>query len=551
MPKLETLPGFSIGIAGLAPASSELLPGRLYALAADDHALALSCAAGTIAPALRDKRTAVVITDAVIEPLLQALQGHDIDAHAQVRAGRLRLFRWRELEYGMRLPDIDIQFVDELEHFKVPAGALLIVDPADGLLAHGDSAWLMTQIETYRGWLRGSRAAMLYLLREPVGALAKLGESGVPGLGFSGFAQLRRKGRNAVWETMFWRFGEATVVSPPQELSIDPRGCLYLEEDRRRSGESQRNMAGAADRGQVYCTARTIAGERDFPPHWHIVDDLDSMLALEPAPQAATCVLHAGDMQDFRRLAQTVHSLRRRCGRMLRIVVSERGVRLRSVQERLLLSIGANMVVFGATDIQRIENISQALQGQWYQREIPEDFARAMADALPPPQMGYLPPAEFAHGVLDALARARNIGLESTLLRLIAAPGTSPAELVHSCQLSRSGDLITMDESSVHLFLYACSARDVAPVLARVFPQALGELFSSEVRYENSAAIAQAVASLGQQGSATTNPASDMRAQTLPTESGVAALPDQDLPQRRGMRSAPLPMRATNPAARL
>jgi len=311
MPKADPQ-GFRIGIAGLAQAASQLLAGRLYALAAPDRALALSCAAGTIALALQDKLPAVVITDAAAEPLLQALEGHGVDARAQVRAGRL-----------------DIQFVDELEHFRIPDGALLIVDPADSLLAQGDTVWLMTQIRTYRGWLRSSRVAMLYLLREPVGALSKLGESGVPGLGFSGFAQLLRKGRGAIWETMFWRFGEATVVSPPQELSFDPRGCLHVEEDRRRSNESQRGMSGVADHGQVYCTAQTVAGERDFPSHWHVVDGLDSMLALEPAPLAATCVLHAGGMQSFPKLAQTVHSLRRRCGKMLRIVVSEHGVRMR------------------------------------------------------------------------------------------------------------------------------------------------------------------------------------------------------------------------------
>jgi len=549
MPKADPQ-GFRIGIAGLAQAASQLLPGRLYALAAPDHALALSCAAGTIALALQDKRPVVVITDASAEPLLQALEGHGVDARAQIRAGRLRLFRWCKLEYGLRLPDMDIQFVDELEHFKIPDGALLIVDPADSLLPQGDTVWLMTQIRTYRGWLRSSRAAMLYLLREPVGALSKLGESGVPGLGFSGFAQLLRKGQGAIWETMFWRFGEATVVSPPQELGIDPRGCLHLEEDRRRSSESRRSMSSVADHGLVYCTAQTVAGERDFPPHWHIIDDLDSMLALEPAPRAATCVLHAGGMQSFPKLAQTVHSLRRRCGKMLRIVVSERGVRLRSVQERLLLSIGANLVVFGAADIQRIENITQALQGQWYQREIPEDFDRAMADALPPPQMGYLPPAEFADGVVDGLARARNIALESTLLRLIPTPGVSLAELVHSCRLSRAGDLITMDESSIHLFLYACSVRDVVPVLKRVFPQALEQLFSEQVHYESAAAITQAVSDLRQHHAAAFVSAGDGKAQAPPQESTTPAPPKQEQPQPRGMRPAPLPMRAADAAVR-
>jgi len=547
MPKADPQ-GFRIGIAGLAQAASQLLAGRLYALAAPDRALALSCAAGTIALALQDKLPAVVITDAAAEPLLQALEGHGVDARAQVRAGRLRLFRWRKLEYGLRLPDMDIQFVDELEHFRIPDGALLIVDPADSLLAQGDTVWLMTQIRTYRGWLRSSRVAMLYLLREPVGALSKLGESGVPGLGFSGFAQLLRKGRGAIWETMFWRFGEATVVSPPQELSFDPRGCLHVEEDRRRSNESQRGMSGVADHGQVYCTAQTVAGERDFPSHWHVVDGLDSMLALEPAPLAATCVLHAGGMQSFPKLAQTVHSLRRRCGKMLRIVVSERSVRLRSVQERLLLSIGANIVVFGAADIQRIENITQALRGQWYQREIPEDFERAMADALPPPQMGYLPPVEFADGVLDGLARARNLSLESTLLRLIPAPGVSPVELVHSCQLSRAGDLISMDEHGIHLFLYACSARDVAPVLKRVFPQALEQLFSDRVQYESAAAINQAVSGLRQQGAATS--AGDGKAQVPPEEITAPMAPQPESPQPRGMKPAPLPMRSAGAAVR-
>lgn len=539
MARADAQRAFRIGVAGLPAASSELLPGRLYTLACADHALALSCLAATVALALRDKREAVIITDAAPDPLLDALAAQGLDAATQVRSGRLRLYRWRELEYGLRLPDIDIQFIDELEHFKLPRGALVVVDPADSLLTQGDSSWLMTQVETYRDWARSADAAMLLLLRQAPGELARLGESGTPGLGFSGFAQLRRSARKVQWETGFWRSGEATVVSPPQDLELDEHGRITVTQDPRRSVERE-SMASAPDRDVIYCTEQSVAGVRTLPDHWRTTVDLDAMLGLDPPPRAATCVLHAGNIQDFRRLAQAVHSLRLRYGRMLRILVVERGVRLRSVQERLLLSIGANMVVFGAADVQRIENLAQALQGQWYQREIPVDFVKALASALPPPQMGYLPPQEFAAAVLDGLARAGNLGLDSMLLRLVVAPGISAAEVVHGCYLSRNGDLITVEDHDIHLFLYACSSRDVDTVLGRVLPQPPAQLFASELRLDKAEAIIEAVNSLSQ-GAGTPAPLSAVAAPAAPPVALAQA------PHRAGERrmvAAPLPLRA-------
>jgi cellulose biosynthesis protein BcsE len=541
VPGSKSQRSFRIGVAGLPAASSEILSGRLYALACEDHGLALSCMAGTVAQALRDKREAVILTDAAPEALLEALAAHELDAAAQVRSGRLRLYRWRELEYGLRLPDVDIQFIDELDYFRVPRGALLLVDPADVLLTQGDSSWLMTQVETYRNWARGMEAALLLLLRNPPGALARLGESGKAGLGFSGFAQLRRVGRKAQWETGFWRSGGATLVSPPQDLDLDAQGRMAVTQDPRRSGERE-SMAQAADRDLVYCTEQAVAGARSLPAGWRTTVDLDAMLGLDPAPRAATCVLHAGDSQNFRNLAQTVHGLRLRNGRMLRILVIERGVRLRSVQERLLLSIGANMVVFGDADVTRIGNLTQALQGQWYQREIPADFAKALAAALPPPQMGYLPPQEFSAAVLDGLARAGNLGLDSMLLRFRAAPGVSPAEVVHGCYLSRNGDLVTIDEQDIHLFLYACSPRDVDLVLGRVFPQLPGQLFASELRLDRAEDIIEAANALAA-GTGAPHPAdadADAAGLSLPAAPAPPAPPRQPA---RGLTPAPLPLR--------
>jgi len=95
--------------------------------------------------------------------------------------------------------------------------------------------------------------------------------------------------------------------------------------------------------------------------------------------------------------------------------------------------------------------------------------------------------------IAATLQRSRALPVQSALLRLPLAYGLLPLDALRYCRIKRAGDLVTADDRSVFLFLYACRETDLDKTLERLFSLPLGELFSTEDRFLSPHTIRQAI----------------------------------------------------------
>ncbi|HVT35515.1 MAG TPA: BcsE family c-di-GMP-binding protein, partial [Nevskiaceae bacterium] len=181
-------------------------------------------------------------------------------------------------------------------------------------------------------------------------------------------------------------------------------------------------------------------------------------------------------------LAKTVHHLRIHAGNGIKIVVRERGRRLRYNQEMLLNRLGANAIADSTLSFSRFLSLLDSLRDRSYDREVAPVFEEAVLQAVPPEQQGYLPAREFVMAVREAVARSALLGVQCALLQLVINPQQAHLDVLKRIRIGRPGDLFTADDRCVYLFLFACREPDIDTALNRMVGMAQTELFDAQLR---------------------------------------------------------------------
>lgn len=475
-----------LGIGGLPPTARMMRAGSLYALVEQHTGATLACIAGSIAEALKmDRRVVVVTADG--DALLQALARLEVDSQRALSRGWLRIY--------IHAPDPPAQrrdarqYLDEFDYYGIGHGSLLIVNDASALYDWTTPGRLQRQARQYRHWCHEGNVTCLQTfpvrastIEKPVGMLRGADAS------FAGLACLRLYGESLSWETLHWRVRDGALVGREYGLQLDPQGHL-LAADGLQLHMRERRLLLAPDNDRVIATAAAVRGDSHVPPEWQIVTDYDALLSAAEDAVSATCILHGGRPENFNPLAATVHALRQRTGKALKIIVRERQFQLRHSQERMLLHLGANAVAYLELNMSRLLSLVESLRDQVYHREVSGNLNDALAAVISPMFCGYMRPAEFAAAVSGTLDRHHDLAVESALVRLPLLPEVAHLAALRACRISRAGDLFTADADSVYLFLFGCREFDVAPTVDRLFDPPVAELFEGRINFPGTAMI--------------------------------------------------------------
>ena len=513
---------YAVGIPGLAATARGMLPGRLYAVAtpamqtgsgadsvttdaADgaasaerlylnhvarpiepaDNALSkisAGCIAGTVAGALRDHGTAVAVLHSPVDGFLARLAQHAVNVSGALASGQLIILK-QTGGYDDKLAHHGAQhFVDELDYLGVSRHSLVVIERAERLFSAKDEYSAVAQLRTYQRWF--AEAHVTGLLSFQSHAVSSAASRALRALDdcFAGLAFIRTEGPRFIWQVDHWLSPLGSISQREYGISFDQDGALPVADGSELEGATAR-IQQAPDQDRVIATRAVIDGERGAPAHWRIVSDLQELLEVAKGAVADTCIVdfHGGD--HLRVLARAVHYLRRTCGHGLRIVIRERNLRLRYNDELLLLRLGANTVVYAEVGFSRFISLVESLHGQAYIGAIPDDFESAVQAALPPPHSGYLTPDAFCDMVRESIAQSAHIGVESTLICLYLLPETAHLDALLACHIKRPGDLFTVGERSIWIFLYACREPDADATLDRVCREPLAQMFEGHVRF--------------------------------------------------------------------
>ncbi len=393
-----------------------------------------------------------------------------------------------------------------LRKFGVRRRALYVVEGSERWFSWSDPVALAREGRALAGWCAERGIAMVLLLgadaARPAAQWIDVAADDVPdalappaGRGefhaaCAGVARLQRTHGELLWLGEFWRSGETLVTGTRFALRFSDTGRLAHATADARALDGQ--MLLARDEARVVVTRAAVHGEeRWLPPHWEITEDHTSLLAACSSAQAATIMLDYRGSEGLESLCSTVHALRRRCGRALKIAVVERGEVLRHQYELLVLNLGANLVLGRELPFSRIQSLLQSLQGQLHTRPVAADYRAALAAALSDSVAGYLPVGDFCERQLGAVARGAPLKLPHVLIKLRLAPGCGHGQVLRHCMPRRSGDVVTLDASHLYLFLFACRPADADRALANIVDVPLDQIVERVERFTENAIEAE------------------------------------------------------------
>lgn len=507
---------------------AELQPGNLYAIYAKARTTACDALIWNSAKAARTRHVTVVLARTRVQAAAQMRAlGLGAGAAAPGWPRNLNVLAMPEVgrEAGSEdappappQPGQTIAFarlfggLRALKRFGFRSNALYFVEGAERWLSWGDADALAREGRLLANWCAARRIALVLLLDLPGlrGARERedrtddfMSEEPVLQAGHSEFhgacAGVARMGRThgeLLWHVDFWRAGRALATGETRALRFAQDGRLSVAPEVADT-QAQAMLRLARDESRVVATRAVVARESWVPPEWEVVDDQQAAVAACVGAQAATVLLDYRDRSTLETLCAAVHTLRRECGRALKIVVVERREALRHQYELLLLSLGANLIIGRELPFSRMQSLLRSQQGQLDTRPVAVDYQAALAAALTDDVRGYLPVAAYCERVEAVLARGAVLDLPHVLAKITLLPDVAHVDALKQCAPRRAGDVVTADAANLYVFLFACRLPDAEIALGHIFTAPIDHL-SDRVIYLAEASIEREVQALAE-----------------------------------------------------
>jgi len=466
---------FSLAVGGLWPELAALRCPGLYALLADREPHLQRTAAGLLAGlASSDRADWIVMGDA--DPQPPGL------ADPAVGPGWLTL--WSLTAAAPRaalaaLPD-ELDRARRRRHRHGPR-LVLVKLPASALEAMQEAP-LADLLRRWQCWCR-QREVCLLLLLHGARSLTLRGRLQPHNDMLDGLAHLQPVGETSRYLVVHWRSDLRACGGHDMTLAAQGDGWRL-----RHAVEHATSGSGDEHR---YFVQRAALEEATLPgEHWLASDDPREVVARAADARAATVILALERAEQIETVASLMHGLRLQCGDAVKLVVREMAPCLRYRDERLMALSGVNLVVGHSDSFARFLSRVEGIQGQRFVRAIDPDFAALVAALRPSPAGGVVSPAAFIEQIEEWLAGDSAEAVSSLLVVLRPAGGLSASQALAQCRLTRQGDMATLIESRLYLFLFGCRLTDLDIALTRLFGVADSALFSSRQVFDQRETIA-------------------------------------------------------------
>lgn len=231
----------------------------------------------------------------------------------------------------------------------------------------------------------------------------------------------------------------------------------------------------------LYLAQRDVLeGAPALSENWQLFDDNTLLTERGVHARSATLIFSLRNNDEVEPLARQIHSLRIQRGNGLKIAVREMHASLRYIDQRLLQACGANLVVPHAARLSSFLTLLDDIQQMSFTRHVSENIEQLLEGRLPTHHKGFLPLPTFCE-VMQSIWSHTTLATEARglLISLRPVSGISPQQAISLCHLRRDGDVITLTERHLYLFLSNCQVSDVDNVLNSLFSLPVDEVFAS------------------------------------------------------------------------
>jgi len=222
-----------------------------------------------------------------------------------------------------------------------------------------------------------------------------------------------------------------------------------------------------------------LEGTPELAENWQIHENNEKVFESASLANAATVIFYFSHQNQIVELAYQIHTLRIQRGNALKIIVRERHGQLRAVDVQLLLNCGATLVIPQEVSLPRSLNMISSVQGTSFSQVISSDLDAIMQQIKPQELRGYQSEAVFRKTINELIQNSvQPADHKGILVALRPLTGLRPNQALTVCRIKRMGDIVTLGEDCLMLFLANCHLNDMHSVLQRLFPLKLGNIFS-------------------------------------------------------------------------
>ncbi len=466
-------PIFSVGIRSLWDELRHMPVGGVWWLNADRYEDAVRFLNQTIASQESQTKTAVITMGANPKNIVKL----DADHGPQ----KTRTFSMPNERNSLKYLRRDLMCSVNPEHY------FFILLAADNALENISAKELYSWLDNLSKWTRRYKCTLLFL--NPGSKSDKQRSLLVSQYqALSGLASLRYEGDTHRYDVAFW-FNEKGV-SAQQQLELN-----WVNESWQPVESTETVLHPRSDEKQILSHVSILEGAPPLSEYWQTFDSNDALFEAARTAQAATVIFSLSKNNQIDSIARQIHALRRQRGSALKLIVRENTASLRATDERLLLGCGATLIVPWNAPLSRSLTMIESVQGALFSRHVPEDINVLIDQMQPLKKRGYQPWNEFC----SAIASLMNNSLlpqdgKGVMVALRPVPGLRAEQALTLCRTNRMGDIVTLSENRITLFLSFCRINDLDTALNHIFPLPVGDIFSNRmVWYEDNQIAAEIV----------------------------------------------------------
>lgn len=274
------------------------------------------------------------------------------------------------------------------------------------------------------------------------------------------------------YEVDFWcnNFG----VSARQKLPVSINEVQELNAEEELNPESR--FASDED---LYMTVTSLFPDIPPPENWRLFRNNEDLTAAGLRVKASTLIFALEKRDQLNSLIHQVYSLRSQRGNGLKIIVKLQTPNVRANDKNALLSCGANLILDHTVTPEKLFAEAAAIQGEIFSRFIPNDVNELLKAINPLPLRGYVDGELFIRSVTDLI---NNVMLtednKGVLLACTPVQGLNAGQALTLCSLRRDGDLITIFNNKLVLFLSNCKINELNSTLGFIFKLPVEQIFS-------------------------------------------------------------------------
>ncbi|MCX7084173.1 MAG: BcsE family c-di-GMP-binding protein [Methylococcales bacterium] len=476
----------SIGVIDLDKKFSSLEKPGLFVLSAPSLLMARSIIVETILNNISNKTALLSFED----------RSDVFNISPEKTTTLLAAYREEKLSLNFIYVEEHKDFFNKIKHDiagkKFAAYDLIIIDIYQDIFLSMPEMDLAFLLSSWQSWFLSQRKICLWLVYgDQASDVINKKFSKFNNL-FNGLTVIDYNKSEIRYDIVFWHLKASVQANISLKLQFDDEN-LQLSVDKYNNPSSQVTLMSPLTGQETTLVLKPINSfDEIFPRKWQVVSNFDEIDKIISHDSVATIIIYITENIEISQIAHNILEIRKKGGRQLKIILREMVQRLRNSDEKLLVNLGANIIIPQAVDFLKFISMVYALQGSYFTRSIPDNIEELEQINLSNYEKGNLTVNDFINQTKGLVDYAQKMEINSSLLKFTLNEAVPIEEILNLINIKRNGDIYTHCNDHLYLFLYQCEMAAINNALNHLFSLPYEDLFleqefftyTDEIRHE-------------------------------------------------------------------